>query len=217
MTFTASSWLVSMGDLSRVVLLLTGLLGLLRFAELPRGLRYLVGLAWFGLLMETASIFMHGHVSNLWLIPFDSAGELWLLSLVYAWALGSARFARWRPWWVGAFVLYAGLSSLVVPRARFSTGVLVLESLLLLLLAGLYFRKLLNELQVPRLDRDPMFWVSTGLLQFSLGKLLIALFGNYMLEHYSLALNQWVWALHALLITVLYLCYFRALWMRPQK
>ncbi|MFD2720694.1 hypothetical protein ACFST9_18375 [Hymenobacter monticola] len=217
MTFDAAFWLIAIGNVSRVLLLLTGLLGLVRWRQLPRGLRYLVAVAWFGLLVEGTSELMHGHVSNLVLIPLDASGELWLLSLVYAWALGSARFARWQPWWVGAFVLYAGVSGLTTPEAKFKTGVLVLESLLLLLLAMLYFRKLLNELRVPRLTQDPMFWVSTGLVLYSLGKLLISLFSNYMLEHYSRELNLWVWTIHAVLIAGLYCCYFRALWMRPQK
>jgi hypothetical protein len=217
MTFDAGFWLIAIGNVSRAVLLLTGLLGLVRWRQLPRGLRYLVAVAWFGLLVEGLSALIHGHVSNLVLIPLDASGELGLLSLVYVGALGSARFARWQPWWVGAFVLYAGVSGLLTPEARFKTGVLVLESLLLLLLAMLYFRKLLNELRVPHLGQDAMFWVSTGVLLYSLGKLLIALFSNYMLEHYSQQLNLWVWTIHAVLIVGLYLCYFRALWIRPQK
>ena len=142
--------------------------------------------------------------------------------MVFAWALHSPAFMRVRPWLVAAFVLFAALSSgltveLSREAARFTPALQVIESLLVLGMAGLYFRKLLNELQVPNLIRDPMFWVSAGLVLHSLGKLLIALFSNYLLEHYSRQLSLTVWTINGVLTIVLYLCYLRALWMRPQK
>lgn len=208
-----------MGYLSVAALLVVGLMGAGRFRGLSTGLRYLVGLVWFGLAVELASNLLRlQHRPNLLLIPVDAAGELWLLSLVYAYALQWPVFTRLRPWVAGSFVLYAGLSGVLLPEtARFKPAVLVIESLLLLGMVGLYFRKLLNELQVLDLVRDPMFWVSSGLLLYCLGKVQIALFSNYLLLHYSLQLNLAVWDIHALLTVVLYFCYGRALWMHPQK
>ena len=216
-------WFLLVGACLRTLLLLAGLLGLHRYRALPPELRWLVGLMWFGLVLELASYVLGTlYHANLWLVPIDAAGELWLLSLVYARALRSPAFARLRPWLVAAFVLYAGLSSgltVEVSRAaaRFKPALQVLESLLILGLAGLYFRKLLNELRAPNLARDAMFWVSAGLVLYSLSKLLIALFSNYLLDHYSQQLSLTVWTIHGLLTIVLYLCYLRALWLRPQK
>ena len=211
-------WLIAVGYTSRAVLLITGLLGLARYRKL-RGLRYLVWLVWFGLAVELAAQLLHDvKGNNLVMVPLDASGEIWLLSLLYVWALESPWFTRLRLWVASGFVVYAGLSSVMAPEfVRFKTGVLVVESLLLLLLAGLYYRKVLNELRVLQLDRDPMFWVSTGLILYALGKLLISLFGNYVLEHYSQQLSLTVWTIHGLLTIVLYLCYLRALWLRPQK
>ena len=62
-----------------------------------------------------------------------------------------------------------------------------------------------------------MFWVSTGLLIYFLGYLQIALFSNYLLQHYSVQFNRNVWAVHTLLSIVLHSCYCLALWMRPQR
>ncbi|WP_354585928.1 hypothetical protein [Hymenobacter sp. UYCo722] len=158
------------------------------------------------------------HLPNLFLIPIDAAVELWLLSLVYERALQWPAYSRWRPWVAGAFVLVAALSGWLLPDpAHFQPALMVGESLLVLLLPGLYFRKLLNELHVRNLARDAMFWVSTGLLLYFLGKLLIGLFSNYLLAHYSKELNLWVWFVHAVLLFVLHSCYLRALWLRPQK
>lgn len=202
-----------------VVLLSAGLIGLRYYRSLPQNLRYLVYLIWCGLAVEAAAnLLLHWHRPNLWLVPIDVASELWLLSLVYAWALQSVTFTRWRPWLAGLFVLYAVLNLVLnFEPARFKPAVQVIESLLVLGMAGLYFRKLLNELRVPYLARDPMFWVSAGLVLYSLSKLLIALFSNYLLEHYSRQLSLMVWTIHGLLTIVLYLCYLRALWLRPQN
>ncbi len=219
MKFDVVFWLRLFGYTSMVVLFVTGLLGSVRYRELPAGLRYLIWLVWFGLVVELVgrAAYVRYH-SNLWLTPIDAAGELWLLSLVYGWALKSATFTRWRPWVAAGFVLYAGLSlALDFESTRFKPAVQVLESLLVLGMAGLYFRKLLNELQVPNLARDPLFWVSAGLVLYSISKLLIALFSNYLLEHYSRQLSLTVWTVNGLLTIVLYLCYLRALWLRPQR
>ena len=200
-------------------LLVAGITGVVLFRQLPVGLRYLAVLVWFSLVVEGVAFLLHlKHLPNLFLIPIDAAGELWLLSLVYERALQWPGYSRWRPWVAGAFVLGAALSGwLMTDSAHFQPTLMVGESLLLLLLPGLYFRKLLNELHVRNLVRDAMFWVSTGLLLYFLGKLLIGLFSNYLLAHYSKELNLWVWFVHAVLLFVLHSCYLRALWLRPQK
>lgn len=212
-------WVVAANQAEIAPLLIAGLSGVVLFRQLPASLRYLAAVTWLALAVEaTAYVFRVQHLPNLFLIPIDAAGEAWLLSLVYAHALQWPAYSRWRPWVAGAFVLYALLSSWLLPdAAHFQPVLMVVESLLVLLLAGLYFRKLLNELHVRNLARDAMFWISTGLLLYFLGKLLIGLFSNYLLAHYSKELNLWVWFVHAVLLFILHSCYLRALWLRPQK
>lgn len=205
--------------LSALTLLVAGIIGLARFGQLTLGMRYLVGLIWFGLAIELVATILAKcyHTPNLFLFPIDAAGEFLLLSLMYRGALQSPGFSRVQPWLAGGVIFYAVVSSVLLPDAsHFKPGLHVVENLLLLLLVGLYFRKLLNELRVQQLARDPMVWVSAGLLFYCLGKLLIVLFSNYM-QHYSKQLNLTVWAVHALLTLVLYGCYCRALWLRPQS
>ena len=212
-------WVVFAGNAERLPLLVAGVMGAVLFRRLSSNLHWLAVLIWLGLAVEaTAMVFHLKHLPNLFLIPIDAAGEVWLLSLVYKEALQWPTYSRWRPWVAGAFVLGAALSGwLMTDPTHFQPMLMVSESLLLLLLPGLYFRKLLNELHVRNLARDAMFWVSTGLLLYFLGKLLIGLFSNYLLAHYSKELNLWVWFVHAVLLFVLHSCYLRALWLRPQK
>ena len=204
--------------LSLLTLFVAGVIGLIQFRTLPLSLRYLVGLILFGVAVETVvNLLWYFHAPNLFLFPIDAAGEFLLLSLVYRWALQSPGFSRVQPWLAGGVILYAVISSVLLPEtSRFKPGLHVVENLLVLMLVGLYFRKLLNELQVQHLARDPMVWVSGGLLFYCLGKLQIVLFSTYM-QHYSKQLNLTVWAVHALLTVVLYCCYCRALWLRPQS
>ena len=204
--------------LMQATLLVTGISSILRFSELSPALRYLAVTVWFGLLVElVAAMLAYQRIPNLFLGPLDSAGGFLLLSLVYRRALQSAAFTRVQPWLAGAFVLYASVSGLLLPETtRFKPLLQVVECLLVLLLVVLYFRRLLNELVVQQLTRDPMFWVSTGLLLYYLGKLQISLFSNYIMQ-YSKQFNLVVWTVHALLLAVMYSCFCVALWMRPQK
>jgi hypothetical protein len=195
------------------------LIGLLRYRQLAPALRPLaigigafllpLGLLGLGLLLL--------HRNNLFIIPIYSIGELWMLALVYNRALQSPTFTRLWPWLVGGFAVYALLDSWVVSKfAAFRPSQQVMQSILVLGLVALYFRKLLSELRVARLTQEPMVWVSTGLLIYFLGYLQIALYSNYLLR-YSLQLNMNIWAVHSWLFIVLYCFYSRALWLTPPK
>ena len=152
-------------------------------------------------------------------MPIYTVGEFILLTLVYRQTLQSVTFTKVVPWLIGGFTAYALFDSLRTPTALewFRPGQQVVQSLLILGLVALYFRKLLNELRVEKLSRDPMFWVSIGLTVYFLGYLQIALFSNYLMQHYSAQLNQNVWTVEYGLYYVLHFCYAWALWMRPQK
>ncbi|MCI1189112.1 hypothetical protein MON38_16940 [Hymenobacter sp. DH14] len=216
---TALFWFSLTERLSFGMLVLVGIVGGWRYRQLEPALRCVVWLVWFGIAMETAThVLLFQHKPNLWLMPADALGEVALLSWAYSRALGSPGFSRWQPWIAGSFAVYVALSSGLAPEmARFKPGILLTGCLLELAMVGLYFRKLLNELRVPSLAQEPMFWVSTGVLLYGLSKLFISLFSNYMLEHYSRQLSLMVWTIHGLLTIVLYLCYLRAIWLRPQK
>ena len=193
-------------------------LGAVRFHRLAPPLRYLVGLLWFVLPLNVASlVLMLQQRNNLFLMPVYAGGEFLGLALVYRQALQSAAFTRVLPWLAGGFAAYTLADSLFGPGITlFRPSQQVLQSILVLGLVGLYFRKLLQELRVQSLAREPMFWVSTGLFVYFVGYLQIALFSNYLL-HYSNQLNLNIWAVHSLLFIVLYSCYCLALWLRPQK
>jgi hypothetical protein len=204
--------------LTLVPIAVAGLVALFRFRRLPLNLRYLAGLMWLVLPLNLLGlVLMLQQRNNLFVMPIYTVGELWFLVLVYRHTLHSAAFTRWAPWLVGGFGAYV-LWDLLQTRslAVFHPGQQLVQAALLLLLTGLYFRKLLREVHVQRLWDEPMFWVSAGLFVYCLGYLQIALFSNYLLR-YSQELNMNVWAVHSLLAMLLYACYSRALWMSPPR
>lgn len=162
-----------------------GISGLVRWRQLPRGLRYLLGLIGFALATEVAARLLWQHRQpNLFLVPLYSAGEFWLLTLVYRQALRSTTFTRTMPWLAGGFAAYCVVDSVLSPElARFKPSLQIVEQVLVLGLAVLYFRKLLNDLLVRRLTSEPMFWVSAGLVVYCLGNMQISLFSNYLLNY----------------------------------
>lgn len=70
-------WINLAINAERVSLLVAGVVGVMRFRQLPRNLRYLGVLVWFGLAVEAVAYVFHSqHLPNLFLIPIDAAGEV---------------------------------------------------------------------------------------------------------------------------------------------
>lgn len=197
---------------------LAGAIGLGRLRQLPRALRYLLALIGLTLLTELVSrLLWLQHRPNLFLQPIYTVGELSLLVLLYRQVLGLAWFARVVPWLLGGFAAFTLVSSLLTPNLQhFSSVLKVVESVIVLGCVLLYFRQLLNELRVEHLEREPLFWVSLGLLLYFLGDVHIFLFSNYLMG-YSKQINMTVWAVHAGLYMVLHCCFALALWLHPRK
>ena len=204
------------GSIGPVVV--AALVGGVRYRCLSPPLRRLAWLAWYTLGVESfARALELFHQSNLFVTSFDTMLEFGLLAAVYQQVLRPSVLSRWLPVVVGIFTL-ASLLSYLRPAAaeQFNPAQRFAESLLVLTLVLTYLLKTLRELTVVRLEREPMFWVSTGLLLYFAGSVFIFLSSNYVLRH-SRALSLRLWAVHAALYMVLYGLYSLALWMKPSR
>jgi hypothetical protein len=195
-------------------------LGLVRYRQLVPSLRWLALLACFDAtaeLMGSTLIEVFGFRNTMFLGPFTVAGEIVLQTLLYRQVLRSATFNRVVPWLLGLFCFYALLNSSVVTVVTTdSVSLEIVSSLIQISLAGLYFQKLLNELQIENLRRDPFFWFSVSLAVYGLGNMLIYLFSNYILAHYSVDLQKIImWGVRNVFNIQLYLAYILVLWARP--
>jgi hypothetical protein len=216
--FHPTSYYVKTGALL-LVLVSGAVVGAVRYRHLPQNLRYLAWLAWFELPLEMLAIWLGlFQRNNLFIMPFYTVGELGMLALVYSHTLHSATFKRAAPWVVGGFATYALIDSLLAPNLLwFKPGQQVIQSLLILVMVEQYFQRLLKELHVPYLRREPMFWVSVGLAFYFLGYLQIALFSNYMLQHYSMDFNRSIWNIEHCLALFLHGSYCAAMLLAPQQ
>lgn len=198
---------------------IASIIGLVRYKRLPLSLRYLTLLACFDVVMELTSMFVGSLRSNLFLLPTIAIGEVSLLALAYRSVLQSSAFAKALPWVLGLFSGYA----LFISFSQFgivghAVGLEIIGDLLTIGIAGLYFRRLLNELHIEQPRQDPFFWVSAGLVVHGLGNLLISLFSNYLLTHYSVQFQLIImWGVRNLFNVLLYIAYCLALWLRPVK
>jgi hypothetical protein len=203
---------------SVVAVAATAAIGIGRYRKLGPTQRYLLVLTLLSLLMEavTRSLW-HYKLSNLFLAPVDAVIEFVLLALIYRRELQPMRISRLIPLLLLGFVLGSALSySPQFDNPQFSPVQHFIESLLVLVFVGCYFYREVNrQVFIRRLECEPIFWVSTGLLLYFLGNMLIFLASNYVLAQ-SRELSLRVWAIHALLYIFLNILYAVALWL-PER
>ncbi len=205
-------------DLAIIPITVALVIGIWRFRRLNKPLRGIVLLVFCELFIEIA-----GRVSgkllgtNMFLIPIDTILEFGLLGWVYRQVLAPSAVSRGLPVVVALFTAW-GLLSYLWPSTlyEFNTTQRFVESLLVLGLVLLYFYKVIRELLIVHLEREPMFWVSLGLLIYFAGNLFIFISSNYVLQR-SPALSLRFWAIHAVFYMILNSLFTLALWIAPSK
>jgi hypothetical protein len=192
-----------------VPVIITALIGLVRYQKLALTQRYLLVLTGSALLMElTSRMVLHYLPSNLFLAPIDTILEFSILALIYRRELRPARISRLIPLLAAGFVL--GSIITYTPQLDFpyfNAMQRFIESLLVLAFVGVYFHREINrQTFTRRLEREPIFWISTGLLLYFLSSMFIFLTSNYVLTQPQ-ELGRRVWAIHALLYIFLNILY----------
>ena len=205
-------------EASLVTVIAANVVGAVRFKRLDPALRYLAILVFFEIFIEVLSRAVGARQgSNLFLLPVDTLVEFGLLAGTYRRALWPSAVSRGLPAVVAIFSLasllsYAGPANLL----QFNSLQRLAESLLVLGLVLLYFYKVIRELVIVHLEREPMFWVSVGLLLYFAGNVFIFVSSNYVIRQ-STALSMRLWNIHAVLYMVLYGLYAWALWISPSN
>jgi hypothetical protein len=112
-----------------------------------------------------------------------------------------------------AFVVFALVDALYLEGPRqVSSYTHVLQSALLIGLALLYFEQLLNELHVVRLEQDPLFLVSTAVVLYFSGTVLVFVFINRLSDPSDYASNQVMNTLDAMVNLIKYGLFALAFW-----
>ncbi|GAB5522226.1 MAG: hypothetical protein Roseis2KO_00980 [Roseivirga sp.] len=103
----------------------------------------------------------------------------------------------------------------------FNSNITTSASLIFIFLALKYFHKLLKEIKYQKLEKNPLFWISTGLTLYYSGTLILFLLGNQVNQdeaatlYYEIALAAW--GLNSLFNLLLNTTYSIALWVKPAK
>jgi hypothetical protein len=93
----------------------------------------------------------------------------------------------------------------------FNTYARSLEGILVIILCLSWCYQTLTEMKIRALQQDPVFWTNTGFLLYFSGNVLLFTFSNYILN-INHALNQYIWAFHALFSILLYFFITIGLW-----
>ena len=211
-------WLVSFATYLQygtgLVLLLPLGLGIWRWPRLIAPLRLLVAslvvteltLLLSSLVLLCRPTLIHG----LW-NTYTVVQTLFFLRFYYLTLTG--RRARWLPLIAAVFVVFALVDGLYLEGLhQVSSYTHVAQSALLIGLALLYFEQLLNELHVARLEQDPLFLVSTAVVLYFSGTVLVFVFINKLSGPSDYASTQVMHTLDAMVNLIKYLLFALALW-----
>ena len=97
----------------------------------------------------------------------------------------------------------------------FNTYARPIGNILFIFFAISYYYKLLKDLKVRYLERNPMFWINTGILIYFSGSLFLFIFSNYILK--NVQLNILFWAIHAGLNIFIHIFYAIGLWLSREN
>ncbi len=89
-----------------------------------------------------------------------------------------------------------------------------LASLILISLGLAFLYKTLSELKIRSLEREPLFWITVGVLLYFSGNLIIFISTNYVKISNQALLT--LWSVHAIFNIILNTTYAIALWVRPR-
>lgn len=111
-----------------------------------------------------------------WLIPI----QVVLFSLIFHRTLHTPGFRKLILFSIPVYLIFACYNTLYLqPLSEFNSYSRILKNILLTCWALFYYKELFAELKVKALSKDPMFWVSTGLLFASLG----SFFSDGLMNH----------------------------------
>lgn len=212
MTYSSQQVLILLAIVPNVI---AAILAVLRWRRIPVSMRPLAILTLFALFTEVVSrVLWLLKLSNLFLLPLYISVEFGLLVWLYSQAIDSRwlRRLRW-PLVVGMCVLASLEGLLQLSRApTYGNLTRLLESASVIVLVLTYYHSTLRQPKTAYIWREPLFWVSTGLLFFFAGNFLIYTVTNFAFYHHRPLFLQ-LWVVHAGLDALLYSTYAYALWL----
>lgn len=199
-------------DLSAYSILVPILIGGLAWSTHDQSQRLLFWLVLISGLFEVLALVVGAllDLRNLPLLHLFTIIQTVLLAKLYQQHLQPLIAPRTMNMIIISFIVIASLGAIYADGLlRFNSSARVLESLLLIIFSLLYFYKTLRELKIKRLEQEPIFWISTGILIYFSGNFLIFICCNYIITSNPFLFTAW--GLHAILNICLNLLFTIAL------
>jgi hypothetical protein len=157
-----------------------------------------------------ANYLLYYSIRNLYvyhiLIPVQYA----LLAGIYIYALVNRTLKRIIVFSIPVVVVVSAVFAFTIqPITAYNSYAVSIKNILLAAWVLCYYRELFVLLHVSRIEQEPLFWISTGLLFYSLGDFFVEGLMNHMISH-SMDLAQKFYYVYYLLNILLYLSFIMA-------
>lgn len=119
-----------------------------------------------------------------------------------------------------AFNLFMIINAIFIQSFQAYNSYAILSmSVIFMSLALNYFYKLLKEVKHQRLEKNPLFWLSSGLVVYYSGTLILFLFINQIsnADQSNIDLHLASWGINSIFILLIVTSYSLTLWVRPTK
>jgi len=182
------------------------LVGIYAFHQLKGGLKWVFWFTVFGTLAQWSSkiVVWFGYY-NLWMLHFYVPIEFFLLSMAFVRFLDGFIQNRTIYAVMAAFILFSLIDSLIVfDFNTYHSYVRAISSILLSGYAILLYMKILNDLEILRLSKEPMVWINTAVFFYFSGSFFVFMTFNAILNH-SWDLSRSAWRINTFLGFVFYI------------
>lgn len=203
-----------LATISSYIGLIPGILAFFRIKNPLPDHRLLAMLVWWGIFISLSANFVNEVLGrpNLFLLHLYTIGDFIILTLIFRQVL--PRVAFWAL--ILVFPLFAVINSIFFEKMM-TMNVLnrSISAFLLMFYALSFFMKTLREMKIKRLEKEPLFWISVGVLFYNAGSFFIFLFSKDITPFSEIWLTYF--GIHSIFGIILYLFYTIALWVRPAK
>jgi hypothetical protein len=204
-------------DLSAYSIGLPAVVGVIKFKKLNRDQRMLFWLVSFSFVFELAALLVGlvMELNNLMLLHIFTVIQFFIITLIFRKHLKPIIAPTSIDVLIVLFFISAIINALFLDGLlRFNTYARALESGILVFFALAFYYKTLKELKIKHLEQEPMFWISTAIIIYFSGSLIIFIVSNYFITSDEFLFSAW--GMHAILNVLANTLYAITLWIKPQ-
>ena len=190
------------------------LFGIFIYNRAPKIIRYLTILVGIAFITEVIGIVLSlWSISNLFLFHIYPVLELFLFCLIFRNQFQNQKAKKVMVWLPIVFLILTLLNAFFVqPIYNFNTYGRGLESLILVVISIYYLTSKIGQEALPHDQEKVMFWINTSVLLYFPLNMVFFTMNDYLLSNYSIAFNNSLWDIHAILSIAQYILFTIAIY-----